>query len=196
MKTRLSGNKIYAGIGARKTPPEILSTIETFSAVMAAAGWRLRSGGAEGADESFLKGADYLPLQRAIYLPGASFNGKTAGSGGCHDATKLPGWSKALETVDRYHPRPSGLSPFARKLMARNAMQILGPSLDSPANLVVAWTLWGQVVGGTGQALRIAIAHGIPILNLGLPKDLERVEAIISAWAKKVASLSDPKQTR
>ena len=53
--------------------------------------------------------------------------------------------------------------------MARNAMQILGPSLDRPADLVITWTEMGLRKGGTGQALRIAEEHGIKIINLGSP---------------------------
>ena len=51
--------------------------------------------------------------------------------------------------------------------MARNAMQILGPNMDHPADLVVAYTPGGAVQGGTGQALRMAGSLGIPIRNLG-----------------------------
>ena len=35
-------------------------------------------------------------------------------------------------------------------------MQMLGPRMDKPADLVVAYTPKGQVTGGTGQALRMA----------------------------------------
>lgn len=59
--------------------------------------------------------------------------------------------------------------------MARNAMQVLGPRLDAPADLVVAYTPGGAVTGGTGQALRMAGDIGIPVRNLGDPAVLAAV---------------------
>jgi len=160
--------RIYAGIGARATPPEVLELMTRLASRMEGEDWRLRSGGAQGADAAFEAGVQ-APGNRAIYLPGRSFNGRVAGAGGYIDSTQLPAWQQALETVARYHPAPDRLSPFARNLMARNAMQILGPNMDRPADLVVAYTPGGVVQGGTGQALRMAGSLGIPIRNLGDP---------------------------
>jgi hypothetical protein len=55
---------------------------------------------------------------------------------------------------------------------------VLGPDLAVPATLVVCWTQDGSVdgadprAGGTGQALRIAHHHGVPVLNLSRPAHL------------------------
>lgn len=171
---RMESGKIYAGIGARATPSEVLRLMTQLAGRMESDGWRLRSGGARGADAAFEAGVQD-PSRRAIYLPGASFNQRQAGSSGYIDSTRLPGWEQALETVARYHPAPERLSPFARDLMARNAMQVMGPNMDRPADLVVAYTPGGEVVGGTGQALRMAGALGIPIRNLGDPATLASV---------------------
>jgi hypothetical protein len=43
---------------------------------------------------------------------------------------------------------------------------VLGADLASPSRFVIAWTEDGEAVGGTGQAIRIARAHDIPVLNL------------------------------
>ena len=96
--------------------------------------WKLRSGGAAGADSAFEAGVAN-PANRAIYLPGNTFNQRSAQMPGMHNSTRLPGW-QALESVARYHPAPERLSPFAKNLMARNAMQ-MGPRMDKPADLVV-----------------------------------------------------------
>jgi hypothetical protein len=170
----MADGRIYAGIGARVTPPEVLELMTRLAGRLEDDGWRLRSGGARGADAAFEAGVQ-VPGNRAIYLPGQSFNGRAAGAGGYIDSTQLPGWQQALETVAQYHPAPDRLSPFARNLMARNAMQILGPNMDRPADLVVAYTPGGAVQGGTGQALRMAGALGIPIRNLGNPDVLASV---------------------
>jgi hypothetical protein len=162
----MSSKKIYAGIGSRETPLETLAIMKKLAGLLEREGWLLRSGGADGADTAFEQGV-MDARHRAIFLPGHWFNERKAGSGGFYDSTKLPSWEEALETVDRFHPASNNLSPFARKLMARNAMQILGPSLDRPADLVITWTEMGLRKGGTGQALRIAEEYGVPIINLG-----------------------------
>lgn len=143
-----------------------MSLIMRLASLLEKFGWKLRSGGASGADSAFERGV-WSAANKAIYLPGPTFNGRRAGRGGCHDATTLPGWLKAVATVNQYHPDPRRLSNMGRKLMARNAMQVLGPNLDRPADFVICWTPGGLITGGTGQALRIAKDHGIHVLNLG-----------------------------
>ena len=59
-------------------------------------------------------------------------------------------------------------------------MQVLGKTMSEPAKMVVAWTPGGQIVGGTGQALRIAQSHGIPIRNLGNPEVLQNVQRFLN----------------
>ena len=71
--------------------------------------------------------------------------------------------------------------------------QILGMGCKSPSAMVVCWTPDGSTgittarTGGTGQALRIAFAHGVPIFN-GSGKTIENVgrgdQVIIEAEAK------------
>jgi hypothetical protein len=62
--------------------------------------------------------------------------------------------------------------------MARNAMQVLGPDLDTPSKVVVCWTKNGKTSGGTGQALRISLYHGVPIFNLGV----KLLESRVREW--------------
>ena len=77
----------------------------------------------------------------------------------------------------------AGNLAFGVSLQARNAMQVLGPNLDRPANLLVAWTPGGEVNGGTGQSLRIARDHGIEVRNLGKPDVLQRVRQYLGMGA-------------
>lgn len=176
--------KIYAGIGSRETPADVLDLIRSLASALERGGWRLRSGGAMGADTAFQKGVK-SPKNKAIYLPQRVFNNNIAGYYGCHDASKLPGWEAALATVDKYHPEPSKLSDFARKLMARNAFQVLGPDLNSPADMVLCWTPYGRVVGGTGQALRIAMDYDILTVNLGNDKHCEALAKVLKEHKDK-----------
>lgn len=169
----MTGKKIYAGIGARITPPDILDIMRLLADKLEDAGWLLRSGGASGADSAFESGVKNS-TNRSIYLPTASFNGRTTGNY-CFDSTTLPGWKHALMTVDEFHPNPSALSDFARKLMARNAIQVFGPTMEHPADMIIAWTLNGEIIGGTGKALRMAEGCGIKVHNLGNPETLQNI---------------------
>jgi hypothetical protein len=173
----MTSKRIYAGIGARNTPPDILDIMRFLADKLEDAGWLLRSGGASGADSAFESGVKN-PSNKCIYLPGPSFNGKVPGKG-YFDSTVLPGWKHALMTVDEFHPNPSALSDFARKLMARNAMQVFGPTMESPAEMIIAWTLDGEIIGGTGQALRMAEGCGVTVHNLGNAETLENIFQIL-----------------
>jgi predicted Rossmann fold nucleotide-binding protein DprA/Smf involved in DNA uptake len=44
---------IYAGIGSRETPKEVLKSMTNYAKELSATGWVLRSGGADGADTAF-----------------------------------------------------------------------------------------------------------------------------------------------
>jgi hypothetical protein len=60
--------------------------------------------------------------------------------------------------------------------MGRNAYQVLGMDLKTKSDFLVCWTVSGatdlssnEIIrnsGGTGQAMRIAKAYGIPFFNL------------------------------
>lgn len=170
----------YAGIGARNTPPQILNMMTHLASKLEGLGYVLRSGGARGADTAFELGVSN-PASKQIYLPSQTFNSKVAGQGSYINASQLPHWQQAIATVNQFHPAPGKLSEFARSLMARNAMQVLGKTMSEPAKMVVAWTPGGQVVGGTGQALRMAQSYGIPIRNLGNPEVLQSVQRFLAS---------------
>ena len=169
----------YAGIGSRETPPPILSLMTEVAQKMEKDGWTLRSGGAAGADSAFEHGVEN-PQNKEVYLPSSYFNDRSSSKEGFIDATQLASYPEALKTVNLFHPAPGKLSDFARKLMARNAMQVLGSSLEDPSTLIIAWTKDGKMIGGTSQALRIARYHSIPVLNLGNPE----VEGRVRGWVE------------
>lgn len=168
----------YAGIGSRSTPSEVQLTMTRLAEALNYEGWMLRSGGADGADTAFEMGIQF-PHNHQVFLPSKYFNGRHSDDIGMYDASALPSFSEALKTVDKYHPAPSRLSAFARKLMARNAMQILGPDLQTPSSFVIAWTPGGKLEGGTAQALRIAADYNIPVFNLGS----QTIYDSLSQWA-------------
>lgn len=172
----------YAGIGSRETPPEILALMAEIARKLASLGWIVRSGGADGADTAFEEAV--LPHQREIYLPWPGFNQRRNGI----VASNLPHYREARELTARYHPASSGNGwPRIEKLMTRNAFQVLGRDLMQPCTFVLCWAPKpklenGRVIdvnGGTGQAVRIAAARGIPVYNLVLPEHRARIERFL-----------------
>ena len=152
----------YAGIGARATPASVLADMEVIAAWLARTGWHLSSGGADGADSAFAAGAP--AEQRTIWLPWRGYNGNRGADCRVLSAAAM---AVCMEIAAPLHPAWERCSPAVRKLHARNAAVLLGETLDRPVDAVVAFTSEGRVEGGTGMAIRIAEANGIPVLNLG-----------------------------
>ena len=168
----MSNNRYYAGVGARSTPNHILNIMTKLASTLEDHDWTLRSGGAAGADSAFEKGISFG--NKEIFTVN-SLTGKLG--------------EEAYATVDHYHPRPSKLGAHARKLMARNAFQILGPDLRQPSVFVVCWALGSRyddkgrimsVNGGTGQAVRIAYDHDIEVFNLNVKEHLQKINKYIA----------------
>ena len=169
----------YAGIGARATPASVLADMTVMSGWLARTGWHLSSGGADGADAAFASGA--LAGQRTIWLPWRDYNGHRGPDCRVLSAAAM---AACIEIAAPLHPAWERCSPAVRKLHARNAAVLSGGNLDRPVHAVVAFTSEGRVEGGTGMAIRIAEASGIPVLNLGSmsPRAVcERLAAICRA---------------
>lgn len=163
--------RFYAGIGARATPPEVLSLMTRAAFALLKRGYVLRSGHAIGADSAFERGAGDAA---EIFLP---VPGWRASASAFHKGTLgVEVWGRARAITAAHHPAFAGLSPFVQDLHTRNVFQVLGPGLDSPAEFVLCWTADGEASGGTGQALRIAAIHGIPVYNLQRPRERAHVE--------------------
>ena len=149
---------IYAGIGSRETPVEVLNNMVKIGKYLASIGYVLRSGGAGGADSAFERGCDLVGGEKNIYLPWKSFNGSSS--------TYVTVSGDAMQLAMKYHPAWDRLSQGGQRMMARNAYQVLGFELDTPADFIVCWTVGGLAQGGTGQALRMAEDYGVKIFNL------------------------------
>lgn len=170
--------RYYAGIGSRSTPEDVLLLMESTAYLFAKQGWTLRSGGADGADSAFERGAmramdlDLLEPWPEIYLPWPNFNGRADGPDAIvpqHDA---------FNVAAAHHPAWHRLSPRAKMLHARNVHQILGPNVTKPnlSAFVVCWTPRGKGGGGTGQALRVAATYGVRVFDLADPALRKRFE--------------------
>ena len=166
---------IYAGIGSRATPRPVLVAMTKMAAWLARTGWHLASGGADGADTAFAGGAP--AGQRTLYLPWPGYNGHQGPDCRTLSRSEL---SDCMDVASRLHPAWHRCSPAARKLHARNVHILLGSGLDRPVDAVVAWTRDAAVTGGTGMGLRIAAAHGIPVMNLGAQSPRESCERLLA----------------
>lgn len=139
---------IYAGIGSRKTPDYHLGIMQAVGLSLASLHFTLRSGRARGADQAFERGARYGGGFCEIYEPR-------------YDLPKS--W---FEHAAMFHPTWRKCSSDAKILHARNSAIMLGGDLLHPVRFVCCWTVDGKASGGTGQALRIAEHHNIPVFNL------------------------------
>lgn len=154
-------NKYFAGIGSRKTPPDILELMTKIAATLSNEGYILRSGGAIGADTAFEKGTKDKTINRNIPRNVEIFK-----------AQDCKPW--AIEMVKQYLPNDrknfDTWQPYVQNLLGRNVMQILGQDGKSPVEFVICWTpslvYTDSSAGGTGYAIRCALAHNIPIINL------------------------------
>lgn len=170
---------VYAGIGSRRAPIDMVQLADLAAHALRERGWRLRSGHAPGMDQAWEGGA-YVDAE--VYLPWPSFESTVP-----IDAAFILDrpTDAALRLAATFHPNWSRLTHGVRALHARNCHQVLGWDLRSPAKCVICWTPDGSLdgsgpdTGGTGQALRIAAAHEIPVFNLQRDDHRERVESLL-----------------
>ena len=167
MKVQVEGlaGAAYAGVGSRSTPAEVLQWMESIGRGMARAGMVLRSGAARGADSAFERGCDRAGGDKRIYLPKAGFRGRWPD--GAQVLVGGGAWAQALGR--KHHPAWDGLDGYVKLLMARNTHQVLGDEgARAPSIVVIGWTPGGSGGGGTGQAYRLARAHGVPVVDLAM----------------------------
>ena len=169
----------YAGIGSRQTPADIIALMERVAAHLAAEGYTLYSGGADGADTAFENGCKSNNGNMVIFLPAVGWNRRPR-----KEPYVVPDWPPAMEIASKMHPGWMYLGDFVQKLHSRNVHQVLGPDLQSPVEFVVCWTPDGAITksettkktGGTGQAIRIASEYNVPVYNLARPEHKQIVE--------------------
>jgi hypothetical protein len=179
--------RVYAGIGSRKTPPPALALMVELARLLAARGWTLRTGGADGADTAFLSGALlWEPASYELYLPWAGYSDQAP-------ATLYQPSMDAVLIASRYHPRWHLLRHSEQQLHARNVHQILGADCETPVRMVTCWTPDGSLdgqspeSGGTGMALRIARgeAPDAEIINLAVDEHWNRIAAFVDPDGKR-----------
>lgn len=210
-------DEAFAGIGSRETPDVVLALMTRICERMAELGWKMRSGGAPGADQACEAGYARHPDLKEIFLPWKGFENSKSTlywpyvSPEALDAMierLRPTWSPKLltgaETIQEvianayllaeyFHPKWEAVKGGARPLMARNGHQMLGEKLSNPSKLVLCWTVDGNATGGTGQAIRLAEHFGVMTVNLKRPAHLAAMlEALGIDDVDQAAILSAP----
>lgn len=157
-------HKYYAGVGSRRTPKDVCELMTQIARYLYFKGYTLRSGGADGADSAFEIGAGE---KKEIFLPFEGFNNSESKFFNPPD--------KAFKIVEKLHPAWEKCKPHVRCFHARNVQQVLGKNLDNPSDFVVCWTRNGKLVGGTAMSIRIAREYDIPVFNLAIEEDKNRI---------------------
>lgn len=160
----------YAGVGARLTPASVRKEMTEIAQILDDAGYVLRSGGAQGADTAFEAGAG---KKKEIFYR--------------KDAT-----NRTRKIAKEIHPAPDKLGSYGLDLMARNTNQVFGVNLDTPVDFLLAWTPGGRKVGGTAQAMKMAEAKGIPVINLANKGWRAELDSVLTG--KKVKGKYEPRE--
>lgn len=170
--------KYFTGVGSRNTP-SFICELFTKIAEELSPDYTLRSGGADGADAAFEKGAGD---NKEIWLPWKNFNKNTSTLTFDKRATEI-----LRSVISEQHF--SCLTDAGVRLHSRNVHQIKGVLEDEiPSSFVLCWTVDAQdAAGGTATAIRLAKSLNIPVYNFGNCKTVEDAEAF---W-NKVKILED-----
>lgn len=184
---------LYAGIGSRQTPNNILLIMQQLGRKLRTDNYILRSGGALGADSTFEYYISEPDFKEIFTVESKLIDNKI------DYIIKLNNkdiyiTDDAFNSVIKYHPNYKRLSNYAFCLMIRNYYQILGYQettiykdkqmikdikSSEPVKFVICWTKDGCnshstrsiLTGGTGQAISIASDNNIPIYNLRRTED-------------------------
>lgn len=137
-----------------------------FASRIAEEGYTLRSGGADGSDKAFQAGAENKEVFRSNDAEDWAYD---------EVKTCLP--------TDRSNF--DNWKPYVKGLLARNMMQVLGRNGDQPVSFVLCYApsfeYTDSSAGGTGYAIRCAIKHKIPVINLYDEKNVERVKEYLGS---------------
>lgn len=162
--------KYFTGVGSRSTPKNILELMEKFAHKASKERWVLRSGGADGADSAFQKGATESPLvfDPEIYIPWKGFNGWEVADRGIMIPKLGSHWGEAVELAKQFHPAWDNCSDGAKALHTRNIFQVMGRDLKTPSSFLLCYSVpkGNSISGGTRTAWEYAKDRGIPCYNL------------------------------
>lgn len=168
----------YTGIGARKTPKDTLLLMEQIAIKLRGKNRWLRTGGARGADQAFMKGAldEHGFFHGECYIPWVGFEDLPSG------ICTIPwSWKEAKKIAAAHHPAWDKLTDPVQLLHARNVFQVLGAVLKQPSAFLICWTPEGKTIGGTATAIRIAETYKVPVFNLANEEHKQRLLTFVNS---------------
>lgn len=179
MKEQEKEQKIYwSGIGSRQTPPEICNLMTKIAFKLEQNNYILRSGKAIGADLAFEKGIQNFKNKCIYTVENFDFSPEN------YEMCK----SEILSILDS-NIDFENYSKSAQILILRDVNQVLGSRKTclKKSKFVICWTKHvnyyakpPNACGGTRFAVRIALKHGVPVFNLLIKEDRERIEKFLS----------------
>ena len=158
----------YSGIGTRETTPKEEERILKISEKLSKS-FVLYSGNASGSDRKFQEGCNGNCV---LFLPWASFDSDKYDFTKALDVFDLGKSPEGMASVEKFHPNGKNMKYTHKLLMSRNYHQIMGYKQYPRVSFVVCCASEddeGNVLGGTGQAVRIAKNIGIPVINIRVP---------------------------
>lgn len=164
----------YTGVGSRKVPQDIANLMTRIAIKLDLMGMTLRSGGADGSDKAFERGAGAKEIFYA------------------KDATP-----EAMKIAATFHPAWNRCGDFAKRLHGRNSFQVLGRQLNHPSLFLICWTPDGCEsheernikTGGTGTAISIAGRYGVRVINLFKQERREEMENFLNSWDVRLRTI-------
>ena len=181
--------KYYTGVGSRNTPVEICELMRLYSYRLADCGYIGRSGSANGADMAFESGfiwrqaTSEIPIKSTFeaYIPWAGFNDRLD-DGRHFVAPTFDNFHEAMSIARTVHPKYDSLKRGAQLLHGRNVYQVLGMDLKTPSDFVILYAPVldaNNVKGGTNTAYKLAKRNKIPVFNLFIEEDVQRLENFV-----------------
>lgn len=171
---------IYAGVGSRETPDNILKIMTKCAILLAHDGYICSTGAAVGADQAFAEGSNLSKGTTHLHLPWKTYEKEWVSSLQGDNIFYIlnKGDIEAYNSVEMFHPAYDNFcnKPGTVALHARNYNILKKPT---QVQFIICWTKNGDYIGGTAQAMRIADHFKIPIYNLGKPN-------ILLAFIKKI----------
>lgn len=163
-------SKTYTGIGSRDIAKEEFDLLFSIAEKLAATSWKLRSGGAGGADTAFEVGCAKNEGQAEIFIPWARFGTKIENA---NSKRYIPNEDKfqdarKLLLTEEIIPWFDNMKQGAKKLHARNVYQVLGTD-NTKSDLLVYCAdddKNGVPKGGTRTAVLLARLFDIPTYNI------------------------------
>lgn len=171
----------YSGVGSRETPIEICNLMTKIASKLeqnSSFNYILRSGRAIGADKAFEKGIKNSKNKCIYTIQNFDFSPEN------YEFCK----SEILSVLDS-NLNFDNYGKNAQILILRDVNQVLGSKNTNleKSKFLICWTKHANyyakppnACGGTRFAVRIALKHGIPVFNLLIKEDRERIEKFLS----------------